>query len=102
MRRLLVLLIVVVFALTGCGGGSASVEEAELTTLTLLKAEYERMGLSASALTKAECVEESSNRFECVVTTNETGAEEKFAGTLTCQGGSVDDQCIFRGENRGG
>jgi hypothetical protein len=93
---LLVLSAVTILALAGCGGGDSI--DPETTVRTLVEDELVKNGLATDALRDVACVEETSGRFQCVVTVAEGGEEQRIGGTLTCDSG----ECIWRGQFAGG
>ena len=99
----IVLVLFFVLWLAGCGGGNASTEDAETSVRTLIEQQIEEENLDTLTVTAVDCVKESSRRYQCIVTGRDgDGPEEEVAGTLTCEGDNVGDQCIWRGELRGG
>jgi hypothetical protein len=102
MKRALIL-IPIALALAGCGGsGELSVERAEQATRTIVAKELEKGGYDASVLKEVMCVRTADSNFECVLTVEDAGVDQKIGGTLTCSGASDTDRCIYRGELRGG
>jgi hypothetical protein len=82
--------------LAGCGGSDTAIEP-EVAVRSVLEQQFPMVDI-----TDVRCVEESDLRWECAVTVAENGVEETVAGTFTCEGTGSDDQCIWRGELRGG